>query len=189
VRSIGFAFRNSARITRTTRATGLLFFRAAHQTSRLPRHVRHRRNDQRHDHRGGNQKTLKRAKPCHVVDRYQVYSAVHTHATKYLKIQRHFTGGRSARGGLRCFSEKARASVTESSSGIGRFTILSSFPRKRRQRINGVFGWHTPIFAPRRLTVSKTIGPPPRRRVCQNAAIRKRPARARIGPPCQKRPA
>jgi hypothetical protein len=57
------------------------------------------------------------------------------------------------------------------------------------KRINGVFGGDTPIFAPQRLIASKRIGLPQRRRGCQNAAIRKRPARARIGPPCQKRPA
>ena len=66
---------------------------------------------------------------------------------------------------------------------------MAFFVEPNRQPFNGVFGRDTPIFAPQRLTVSKRIGPPPRRRVCQNAAIRKRPARARIGPPCQKRPA
>jgi hypothetical protein len=68
----------------------------------------------------------------------------------------------------------------------------AALARKAKQNkihINGVFARDAPIFAPPRLTVSKRIGPPPRRRVCQNAAIRKRPARARIGPPCQKRPA
>ena len=78
---------------------------------------------------------------------------------------------------------------------LGELRPLASRGQVRYRR-NRVFvttllhdGRDTPIFAPQRLTVSKRIGPPPRRRVCQNAAIRKRPARARIGPPCQKRPA
>ena len=47
---------------------------------------------------------------------------------------------------------------------------------KNKIRISGVFGRDTPIFAPQRLTLSKRIGPPARRRVCQNAAICERPS-------------
>jgi len=97
-----------------------------------------------------------------------------------------------------------RAKLNWSNLHAGRVCSLTPRRSCRGGKINGwlhtsafpfsnfeesVLDRDTPIFAPQRLTVSKRIGPPPRRRVCQNAAIRKRPVRARIGPPCQKRPA
>jgi hypothetical protein len=59
----------------------------------------------------------------------------------------------------------------------------------KARRINGGFGRDIPIVGPQRLTASKRLGPPPRRRACQNPATRKRPAQGRSGPPCRKRPA